>query len=365
MIYVSVTYDYVPGYNTTESWFYRSRAYTGILEHLGKKETVIDVIRIDFEGTYIHQQVEHRFVDFSKKKTHFPLKLNRLVKTLNPEIILLQGLHNPVQFLQLRLLAKKGVKVIAHHHAEKPFTGIRKTLQQLADRYIDAYLFASRDLGAEWVNNGNIASPDKIHELMEVSSVFYPMDKELAKKKTTVTGALNFLWVGRLNANKDPLNVVNAFLKFAAINPSATLYMIYQTTELLAAILEILKSHPQKKSIVLVGEVNNDDLLYWYNSTDFLVSGSHYEGSGTVVSEAISCGCIPVVTDIPSFRMITDNGACGILYEAGNEAALLSALLATAQLNKEQKRQVCLDYFKAKLSFDAIAGRIREVAASL
>ncbi|MGZ3833756.1 MAG: hypothetical protein ACXVB0_09545, partial [Mucilaginibacter sp.] len=61
----------------------------------------------------------------------------------------------------------------------------------------------------------------------------------------------------------------------------------------------------------------------------------------------------------------TDNGRCGLLYEAGNEEALLAALKQTAQMDIRDKQKTSLDYFKAKLSFEAIADRIQEVAASL
>ncbi|HEX3386522.1 MAG TPA: glycosyltransferase, partial [Mucilaginibacter sp.] len=88
----------------------------------------------------------------------------------------------------------------------------------------------------------------------------------------------------------------------------------------------VINLSPHRESITLVGELPHDELQYWFNSADFTLSASHYEGSGTAVCEAMSCGCVPIVTDIPSFRMITDNGRCGLLYEPGNEHALLDAL---------------------------------------
>jgi glycosyltransferase involved in cell wall biosynthesis len=74
---------------------------------------------------------------------------------------------------------------------------------------------------------------------------------------------------------------------------------------------------------------------------------------------------MPVVTDIFSFRMITDNGRCGLLYEAGNKAALLSALMQIQQLDIREKQKTSLEYFRENLSFEAIARKIQEVAASL
>ena len=38
-------------------------------------------------------------------------------------------------------------------------------------------------MGETWVKKGNLASEKKIHEIMEVSSVFYPIDKTLQDQK--------------------------------------------------------------------------------------------------------------------------------------------------------------------------------------
>jgi glycosyltransferase involved in cell wall biosynthesis len=365
MNFVFVSYNYSPDYHSPETWINRIKVYTGSLECLSKEHTVTRVEQINYEGYYTHNGVQYCFTNFPKKKTYFPWQINRFVKHLNPGIVIVSGLHYPLQVIQLRLTLGKNVKIIAQNHAEKPFKGIKKYLQKLADLCIDAYLFASHDMGAGWVKAGNLASIRKIHEVMEVSSVFVPMEKTSAIWKTEVTGDPVFLWVGRLNQNKDPLTVVKAFLQFVELNPSARLYMIYQTEELLAEVKELLNEAQQKDAVTLIGKVPNEELQYWYNSADIIISGSHYEGSGTAVCEAMSCGCMPVVTDIFSFRMITDNGKCGLLYEAGNEGALLTALLQTLNMDIREKQKKSLEYFRANLSFEAIARRIHEVAASL
>src|SRR6202000_102264 len=147
---------------------------------------------------------------------------------------------------------------------------------------------------------------------MDASSLFKPMPRGEAAALTGVTGSPAFLWVGRLDENKDPLTVVRAFLQFAAIRPGARLFMIFHTRELLEAIEGLLGDEPgDRKSIVLVGEKRHEEMEAWYNSSDYIVSGSHYEGGGSAVCEAMSCGCIPVLTDILSFRKMTGHGACG------------------------------------------------------
>jgi len=365
MRYVSISYNYSPDFTTPESWFKRTEGFWGILESLSRENEVINIKQIDYEGNCHFHGIDYRFVDFGKRKTYFPLGLNRYIKNLKPDIVIVQGLHHPLQVIQLRFLLDKSAHIIVHHHAEVPFTGFKKYIQQMADKCTDAYLFASMQMGLDWVNKGNIATAKKIHEVMEVSSIFHPIKKAAAKLKAGVSGSPIFLWVGRLNENKDPLNVVNAFLKYAAINTGARLYMVYHTDELLGAIKQVLGKSPAKNNVILTGKVPRGDMLYWFNSADFFISGSHYEGSGTALCEAMSCGCVPIVTDIASFRMITDNGNCGLLYEAGSQEALLSALNSTKNMDIAAKQNAAMTYFKSNLSFDAIAAKIQAVAEAL
>ena len=360
------SYVHSGGFHEPQAWLRRTNAYGGILEALARQHKVISIEQIDYEGQMINNGVDYRFKYCSANSLRFfPWQLHQYIKHLEPDVVVIHGLHFSLQLIQLRLVLGPGVKIIVQNHAEKPFTGWKKILQQLADRCINAYLFASRNMGLEWVIAGNLASGKKIHEVMEVSSVFYPIENTEARRRTGVNGEQVFLWVGRLNANKDPLTVINSFLKYLQINPQARLYMIYATDELLPEIKALLADSPCRENILLVGKVPHAELLYWFNSADFILSGSHYEGSGTSVCEAMSCGCVPIVTNILSFRMITNNGNCGILYKAGNKDALLAALGETVNMDMGAQRQSSLNYFKANLSFEAIAGKIAYIASSL
>jgi len=365
MRYVSVTFGASTEISSPEAWFERTRPYSGILQCLAAGNDVINVKRIDYEGNVIHKGIDYRFIRTGNSDSAFPRKLIRYVKELSPDVVLVQGLHLPLQIILLRRALGKKVKFIAQNHAEKPAGGLKKILQKKADKCIDAYLFASHGLGTDWLKQGIISSAEKIHEVMEVSSAFSPMDKTKALAWTNAKGSPVFLWVGRLDTNKDPLTVLKAFLRFSMTCPDARLYMIYQTEELLPAVRELLSSSLHSDSVILIGKMPRAELRYWCNSADIILSGSHYEGSGTAVCEAMSCGCMPVVTDIPSFRMITDNGNCGLLYKAGDEEGLLSILKKIPQMNIAEKQDKSLGYFKSNLSFEAIAKRIQEIAESL
>ena len=79
----------------------------------------------------------------------------------------------------------------------------------------------------------------------------------------------------------------------------------------------------------------------------------------------MSFGCIPVLTDILSFRQMTGNCSCGILFPAGDTESLLAALIQITSQDKAAEREKVLQQFRSELSFEAIADKIQEVAVSL
>ena len=78
--------------------------------------------------------------------------------------------------------------------------------------------------------------------------------------------------------------------------------------------------------VTLLGEQPHERIGELMGSADLLLQGSRREGSGFAVVDALACGLPPVVTDIPSFRYLTDNGRIGALFRTGDAEHL--AILA-------------------------------------
>ena len=363
---VSTSYVNTPEYADPESWLDRISFYTGILEELAKQYQVESIEQINYTGKLKRNGVLYHFLNYKRPKQYFPFKLHRYIKKIKPDIVFVNGFIFPLQTIQLKWKLGKNVKIIVINHAEQPSRGIRKFLQRIADRYVQTYFFTSGEMGIEWVEKEIIAHERKIEEVMEVSSVFNVIDKKTALSRTNVTGNPVFLWVGRLNTNKDPLTVVRAFSEFVQHELSSKLYMIYHTEDLKEEVLQLIQANSQlQDKVIMIGKVSHTELLYWYNSSDFIISASRYEGSGVSVCEAMSCGCIPILTNIPSFRMMTGRGKCGLLYEPGNTEHLLPTLLKTNQMNIEIEREKTLKQFDDELSFPAIAKKITKVIDSI
>ncbi|WP_276134204.1 glycosyltransferase family 4 protein [Polluticoccus soli] len=298
---------------------------------------------------------------------HIPVKAHKQLKQFNPDVVLVQGLIFPVQTWLLRRALGPQVVILVQHHGESPFvSNLKWFFQRLADKAIDGYLFTAKGNAEQWVRAGVISNISKVYEVLECSTQLRPRDKEESKKKLDMSGQFNFLSVGRLNAGKDPLTVLEGFEQFLSQQPGAKLYMIYQTEELLGQIKERLAaSKTLKDAVRLIGKVPHSELATWYSAADFFISGSHHEGSGYALIEAMACGCIPVVTRIPSFGAITGYGKYAFNFEAGNAAGLAKTLSSLQTVNKQELSQKLMQHFNSELSFNKIADDILKIATEL
>lgn len=354
-----------PRFSDPALWLRRISFITGIFEHEAKQVEVIAIYHIHFNGVLKKNSVTYHFTNLRRWQLIIPLSFHRFLSRLDPDVVVVHGLIYPLQILLLRLHFKGKIRIIVQHHAERPFVDFRRYLQRCADRHVSAYLFAAEEIGEQWVNEKQISDRGKIRVIMGTSSVFHPVDKDYCRKQKNIMGNRVFLWVGGLDANKDPMTVVRAFAALAVINREVRLYMIYQKADLLVELLEFLDRHGISDRIILVGEVEKEQLLCWYNAADFIISSSHYEGSGIAVCEALSCGCVPILTRIPSFRMMTKNGSFGYLFEAGNSDQLYEILVKCQSLDIVKLRQEILNWFDEELSFEANAGKILNLISEI
>lgn len=358
---VNIAYRAYPEQKDALKWIADFHFFTGIWEALSERHEVTSIELIDEESTLQHKGVSYLFS--RQRGLRFPVLLNQKIARLQPDVVIIHGILFPLQLILLRLVLGRKMQIIVQHHAEQPFRHpMKRALQRLADSCTDRYFFSGKGLAQRWIDQGLIANADKVTEVMEVSSVFELADQATARTVTGAAGTGVYLWVGHLNANKDPLLVVKAFTAFIEKEPGARLYLIFQSNLLLPELQQWLEQHPAAaNAIILVGKVAHPALQHWYNSADFIISSSHEEGSGTAVCEAMSCACIPILTDIPSFRFMTEEGTCGLLYAKGDAAALYAALEQSRYIDKASERLKVLEQFKRKLSFKAIAATIDQV----
>jgi glycosyltransferase involved in cell wall biosynthesis len=334
--------------------------------YLKNKLDFVFVKHASFEQRTVIDGVPYYFFKGGNKFWSVSLKTHRFIKKFKPDIILVQGLIFPVQVMFLRLFCGKKFKLMIQHHGELPSSGLKGKLEKIACGMADAFFFTSAGNAELWKQKGTLKEDANIIELLEASTHFRHVDKQVSKMYTGITGDANFLWVGHLNINKDPLTVLTGFEQYIGTRPSAKLYMIYQTEGLLEAVDQKLAANPAlSQAVVLVGKIDNADMPYWFSAAEFYISGSHKEGSGYALLEAIACGCIPVVTNIPSYQKITSYGDYGFLYPAGDADALGEILIALEGMNWKKLSDSTLSHFNQNLTFENIATDLVDICENL
>ncbi|MFT3909384.1 MAG: glycosyltransferase [Ferruginibacter sp.] len=167
---------------------------------------------------------------------------------------------------------------------------------------------------------------------------------------------------GDLDKNKDPLTLLNAFEKYILDQPAARLYMIFQDKTLLTTVeRKIASATTLEEAVKLIGYVAHNELPCWYSAADFYISCSYKEGSGYALLEAMACGCIPVVTNIPSFRKITVEGRYGFLFSPGNAEVLTTILNNLTNINADKYSAEVENHFNERLSFKNIADDLYQI----
>jgi len=64
-----------------------------------------------------------------------------------------------------------------------------------------------------------------------------------------------------------------------------------------------------------------------------------------------------VVTNIPSFRVMTDRGAIGVLWSHGDPSACAHAIVDAARRDRDEERQRVLRHFGQHLSWSVVGAQ--------
>lgn len=356
---VNISFPYDETVLTEEQLLQQQYTSAGWAEALHKKGIEIIVLkRFNKESSFLKNGIRHYFIKDRLpghlRAWQLPFRFLKKISSLDADIVHVHGLVFPFQTFVLRFLLKKKTAIIIQYQGGKPAKGIKSIIYRLMNSVADGFFFTTAQQAKEWFHQNKQLS--KVMPIMEGATSFTYENRDIARKKTGIKGNPVFLWVGRLDSNKDPLTVLNGIETLLKKYVSASLYLIYSEDNLLVEVeKKIAESDILKNKVHLLGKVPHAAVEAYYNSADYFLLGSHYEGSGYALSEALACGCVPIVTDISSFRMMTDNGKLGNLWETGNAKALVEAAITALSKPLQTESTACIRFFNKQLSFDAIA----------
>ena len=277
------------------------------------------------------------------------------------DVIHVNGLIFPQLVASIRSKAGRPAIVAQHHGGEFPIRGSGLVGIWQRQRWkgglaaASALSFTAAEQAEPWRAAGVLAD-QRVLEIIEAGTRMREVGRERARTAIGATGAPLILWVGRLTTNKDPLTVLDALERALPRLPEARVIMVFGDDTLIESVEERVRgSALLGANVTLVGRVQRDELPNYYGAADVFVSGSHFEGSGYALIEAMSAGVVPVVTNIPSFRAIAGDERARWTPGDADDCARL--LLQTCAADLGAQRAAVKERFNRVLSWEAIGAR--------
>jgi glycosyltransferase involved in cell wall biosynthesis len=295
---IEITFPSLNNIKNEEDYF---RFYTSSNAYLNCISDDFNITAIKFVGfSKVLDKAHLQFV-FSSKRSYFSklIFLHQTVTSLNgKQVFVINGFRFPHYTFLLQLFYR--VPIILWHHAELPSQSrIKNLIYQLQNNWVRRYLFNGIDNAKPWINKG-ILDKAKISEIPEASSHFQFHDTKSKSKPT-------FIWIGRLIEGKHPLVFLRALKLLAESNLVFEAYFIYQTGELEKDVLSFIEINKMQAYLYLKKDIDANEVECLLNLANYFVSCSSYEGSGYSLIEALACGCIPIVSDIPAFNYLLND----------------------------------------------------------
>jgi glycosyltransferase involved in cell wall biosynthesis len=308
---------------------------TGSSEALACAGAEVHVVqRFSTEASLPRGKVLYEFVADGSPGTPSPWAVHSQVATAidraAPDVIHINGLMFPGMLKRIRATNRQSVIVLQDHSGALPrrrpiaLRIVQTRRWRYAFRHADACSFTARRLMERWLPFG-LPADMRVLEIPEASTSLRGMNRDEGRIQTQMYGNPCLLWVGRLDRNKDPMTMLAGLERALPALPEAHVWMIVPAGSRRDDVQRRIDAVAAlRRRVTIIGPVAHCDMAAYYSSADIFVSASHHEGSGYALIEAMACGVVPCVTDIPSFRALT--GGCGSLWRVGDAEALAAAL---------------------------------------
>ena len=215
-----------------------------------------------------------------------------------------------------------------------------------------AYLY---DFSNDYVMNSHriFSMADAVLALSDTNNAFYnlvgcnsrtiqnPIEEKLFNVSVTdVKANNNFLYVGRLSAEKHVEDIIEAFSDITEENDACTLTIVGSGTDEYENKLKSIVSNKNLQGKVLFEGYHTDVSEYFKRATA-LVMASEIEGYPTVVVESFAHGVPIVMYELPYLTMMQDKKGYRSVRQGDKKG--LSGLMAELATNRELLGQLSIE----------------------
>lgn len=172
--------------------------------------------------------------------------------------------------------------------------------------------------------------------------VFHPGDRPRATTPTVLS-------IRAMRDLYNPLDIAGAIPQVLRQVPRTSFVVRTYGSDpvTLSSFKKILKESGADKHVTYVGDLPNDHAIAdLYRKADVAISVPFSDGNPLSVMEALACGCVPVLSDIPSLREWVTHEGEGLFVRLGNKKAIADAiirLITDESLRRRMRRDgICL-----------------------
>lgn len=145
-----------------------------------------------------------------------------------------------------------------------------------------------------------------------VSPNWLPLDFSQKKINLKNKRDIDILFVGRIEPQKNPIKFIEIVKLLSLSNPNLTVKMIGQGS-LLKEVEKMVEKMSLKKNVSFCPTTN--DPAKYYNRAKIFLLTSNYEGFPLTLMEAISCGCQPIISNMPETNLFFDKYKNKIVFK--------------------------------------------------
>lgn len=289
----------------------------------------------------------------------------RKVLSLKPEVAHFHRLTLSTALYLLQMLrGGDGPAIVGQYHGGRLASGwLEHRLQVGGLNQVQKALFPRMKTAERFLDDG-LLQESQIVVVADRSTRLTMTSRPEARRESGMEGSPVFLWYDGLEADRDPMTALLGFEKLLASWSKARLYLYYSNDEMLTQLRAYVIANPELAGhIQFRSQASGQSTESIFNSADFLLQSDRSATKGHALLEAMACGVIPVVSDLPPYRQLLDNGRCGFLFPPGDAEAMAKQLLTISPEKIAGRAALVHDWFEAAYSYEAMAGLLLDIYA--
>ena len=277
-----------------------------------------------------------------------------------PDVVHVNGLRHAARVGQLRRRLPARAALVLQDEGADPVE--RPLSQRAAIRHAlaaaDLLLVDSHARSVAWRASGLAPDSLAIGDVMPWTTTIAPLPRDEARRRSGLDGSPALLWIGSLTEEDDPLAVVRGFALVAGRFPTARLTMLCDSGPLHEEVAQkIARTAALGPRVRLQSAAAPGELPAFYSAADYFVLGSRGPDGDWLVLEAMACGAVPVVADVPAFRGFSGSERVGALWKPGQPKACAEALTRAIARPLASEREAVRARFDKHFSWAAIGWR--------